>query len=196
MATHSSILAWRIPRTEDPGRLQSIGLHRVGHGWSNFSQHSTALRSIGPSSSLIIQLLSLVWLFATPRLQHAGLPRPSLSPRVCSNSCPLSGRCHPTISSSVIPFSSCPQSFQHQGLFHWVSSSHRVAKVLELYTHCDFLSLPLCVLQPYQSPGCFFSSRGRYSLSLRPLKHSKQKNKLREAKLPKAILLRTNGARI
>ena len=31
MATHSSILAWRIPRTEEPGRLQSMGSHRVGH---------------------------------------------------------------------------------------------------------------------------------------------------------------------
>ena len=31
MATHSSILAWRIPRTEEPGGLQSIGLQRVGH---------------------------------------------------------------------------------------------------------------------------------------------------------------------
>ena len=31
MATHSSILAWRIPWTEEPGGLQSIGLHRVGH---------------------------------------------------------------------------------------------------------------------------------------------------------------------
>ena len=44
-------------------------------------------------------------------LQHARLPCPSLSPRVCSNSCPLSQWCHPTISSSVTPFSSCPQSF-------------------------------------------------------------------------------------
>ena len=32
MATHSSILAWRIPRREEPGRLQSMGSHRVGHG--------------------------------------------------------------------------------------------------------------------------------------------------------------------
>ena len=44
-------------------------------------------------------------------LQHAKLLCPSLSPRDCSNSCPLSGWCHPTISSSVIPFSSCLQSF-------------------------------------------------------------------------------------
>ena len=33
MATHSSILAWRIPWTEEPGMLQSIGLQRVGHDW-------------------------------------------------------------------------------------------------------------------------------------------------------------------
>ena len=44
-------------------------------------------------------------------LQHARLPCLSPSPRVCSNSCPLSQWCHPTISSSVTPFSSCPQSF-------------------------------------------------------------------------------------
>ena len=45
------------------------------------------------------------------RLWHTRLPGPSLSPWVCSNSCPLSWWCHPTISSSVAPFSSCPQSF-------------------------------------------------------------------------------------
>ena len=44
-------------------------------------------------------------------LQHARLPCPSLSPRICSNSCPLSQWCHRTISSSVVPFSSCLQSF-------------------------------------------------------------------------------------
>ena len=43
--------------------------------------------------------------------EHARLPCPSPSPRACSNSCPLSQWCHPTISSSVIPFSSCLQSF-------------------------------------------------------------------------------------
>ena len=44
-------------------------------------------------------------------LQHARPPCPSPTPRVHSNSCPLSWWCHPTISSSVIPFSFCPQSF-------------------------------------------------------------------------------------
>ena len=37
MATHSSILAWRIPGTEEPGGLPSMGLHRVGHDWSNLA---------------------------------------------------------------------------------------------------------------------------------------------------------------
>ena len=49
--------------------------------------------------------------------QHARLPCPSLSPGVCSNSCPLSWWCHPTISSSVMPFSSCPQCFPASGSF-------------------------------------------------------------------------------
>ena len=50
-------------------------------------------------------------------LQHTRLPWPSPSPGVCSNSCSLSQWCHPTISSSVIPFSSCPQSFPASGSF-------------------------------------------------------------------------------
>ena len=49
--------------------------------------------------------------------QHARLPCPSLSPGACSNSCPLSQWCHPTISSSGIPFSSCPQTFPASGSF-------------------------------------------------------------------------------
>ena len=44
-------------------------------------------------------------------LQHARLPCPSLSPAVCTNSCPLSRWCHPAISYSVASFFSCPQSF-------------------------------------------------------------------------------------
>ena len=50
-------------------------------------------------------------------LQHARLPCPSPTPRVYSNSCPLSQWCHPAISSSVVPFSSCLQSFPASGSF-------------------------------------------------------------------------------
>ena len=50
-------------------------------------------------------------------LQRASLPCPSLFPGVCSNPCALSWWCHPTISSFVVPFSSCPQSFPASGSF-------------------------------------------------------------------------------
>ena len=49
--------------------------------------------------------------------QHARPPCPSPTPRVHPNPCPLSRYCHPAISSSVIPFSSCPQSFPASGSF-------------------------------------------------------------------------------
>ena len=50
-------------------------------------------------------------------LQHTRLSCPSTSPRACSNSCPLSQWFHPTISSSVVPFSFCPQSCPASGFF-------------------------------------------------------------------------------
>ena len=50
-------------------------------------------------------------------LWHTRLPCPSPTPRVHQNSCPLSRWCHPTISASVIPFSSCPQSFPASGSY-------------------------------------------------------------------------------
>ena len=50
-------------------------------------------------------------------LQHSRPPCPSLTPGVYSNSCLLHWWCHPTISSSVVPFSSCPQSFPASGSF-------------------------------------------------------------------------------
>ena len=58
-------------------------------------------------------------------------PCSSLSPRICSNSCPLSLGCHTNISSSIIPFSSCPRPFPASGSFP-MGSSYQVTKVLEL----------------------------------------------------------------
>ena len=68
--------------------------------------------------------------------QHSGPPCPSPTPRVYPNSCPLSQWCHPTISSSS---PSALNLSQHQGLFKWVSSSHQVAKGLEIqFQHESF----------------------------------------------------------
>ena len=60
------------------------------------------------------------------RLQHTRLSCPSPSAGVCSNSCSLNLCCHPTISSSIVPFSSCFQSFQASGsspMSHFFASS-------------------------------------------------------------------------
>ena len=82
---------------------------------------------------VVVQSFILVQRFAIHGLEHSRLPCSSPSPRACSNSCPLSRWYYPTISSSVICFSSCPLSLQHQGLFQWVDPLHQVAKVLKLH---------------------------------------------------------------
>ena len=64
-----------------------------------------------------VQSLSWVWLCDPHGLQHARPSCPSPTPGVYSNSCPLSQWCHPTISSSVVSFSSCLQSFPASGSF-------------------------------------------------------------------------------
>ena len=64
-----------------------------------------------------VQSLSLVRLFATPWTARSTPPCPSPTPGVHPNPCPLCQWCHPTISSSVVPFSSCPQSFPASGSF-------------------------------------------------------------------------------
>ena len=220
MATHSSILAWRIPWTEEPGGLQSMGLRRAGHDWatntftlfqdqsqrkptSHYKSSQAGLhtlfslgswphsppgveapvaesqgvaqrhkireeharchwepramgRAISGKGSMVVtmalvdhtkgtvpgvrfgfivpalvpawagslpslmlgtmwsvQLLRSVWCFTTLWMP----PCPSPIPWVYSNVCPLSWWCHPTISSSVITFSSCPQSLSASGSF-------------------------------------------------------------------------------
>ena len=73
--------------------------------------------SLGSFQFSLVQLLSHVWLFATPWISacQASLSLPT--PWVYSNSCPSSWWCHPAISSSVIPFPSCPQSLPASGSF-------------------------------------------------------------------------------
>ena len=87
--------------------------------WVNQSV-SIALREKGMEAFHSVQFNSVaqscptLWLHG---LQHARLPCPSPTPGAYSNSCPLSWWCHPTISSSVIPFSSRLQSFSASGSF-------------------------------------------------------------------------------
>ena len=95
-------------------------------------------------------------------LQHSRFPCPSPAPGACSNSCPLSQWCHPTISSSVIPFSSCLQSFPPSGSFQmsqfFTSGGHSIGvsaptSVLPMSMQ-DWFPLGLSGLISLQSKGC------------------------------------------
>ena len=93
-----------------PDVLQFMGSQRVGHDWVIEQQHSHRL-SVQFSRSLVSDSLQ------PHESQHARPPCPSPPPGVYSNSCPLSQWCHPAISSSLVPFSSCPQSLTASGSF-------------------------------------------------------------------------------
>ena len=92
-----------------------------------YSSHFSQLWSSVQSSHSVVS--DSLWPHG---LQHTRAPCPSPTPRACSNSCPLSWWCYPTISSSVVPFPSCLQSFPASGSFlrNWFFAS--VAKLLEL----------------------------------------------------------------
>ena len=111
MATHPSNLAWRTPLTEKPVRIQSMGSQK---SWTQLNNSTTYINIndiINHWYFVVIELLSCVWLFATLWTAAHQASLSFVITRVCSSSCPLSRWCHPTISSSVVPFSSGPQSF-------------------------------------------------------------------------------------
>ena len=82
MATHSSILAWRIPWTEEPGGLQSMGSERIGHGLATKQQQGQEQASLsfstrwGPSSQISAELLPDSFLPVATRGRPACPPRP------------------------------------------------------------------------------------------------------------------------
>ena len=97
-----------------------MGLQRIGRDWTELNE-------------LLLLSCSVVFDSLWPHgLQHARPPCPLPTRGAYPNSCPLSQWCHPTISSSVFPFSSRLQSFPASGSFLMSQSLHPVAKVLEL----------------------------------------------------------------
>ena len=123
--------------TEEPSIVRRIGwssnqgLHCTSGRWGQTVYGSERWNKPTGNSSVQVSC-SVIFNSLWPHgLQHARPSCPSPTPWVRSNSCPLHQWCHPTISSSVVPFSSRFHLSQHHGLFHWVISSHQVAKVLE-----------------------------------------------------------------
>ena len=129
MATHSSILAWRILWKEKPSGLQSMGSQRVRHNWA--TNTLTTFKKLIQFSSVQFSRSVVSDSLEPHESQHTRPLCPSPMPGVHSDSRPSSQWCHPAISSSVVPFSSCPQSLPASDLFQWVNSLHEVAKVLE-----------------------------------------------------------------
>ena len=123
-----------LPNAGDAGSVPELG-KSPGEGNSNWLQYSCLAnskdRGVLQATAKFSSVTKSCPTLCTLEMQHARLPCPSPSPGIYSNSCPLGLWCHPTIS-SVIPLSSCLSLSQHQGLFQWVSSSHHMAKVLEL----------------------------------------------------------------
>ena len=107
MATHPSVLTWRIPGTEEPGGLPSVGSHRVGHDWNYLAAAYMGVYMY-PISSVQFSLSVVIDCLWSHEMQHARPPWPTPTPGVYPNSYSLSQWGHPTISSSVVPFSSCP----------------------------------------------------------------------------------------
>ena len=121
-AIHCSVLAWIIPWTEEPGRLQSIGSQRVGHSWAHKSLHMVQFSSFAQSCPTVCDPMNR----STPGLPvHDQLPEFTQTHvhRVSDAIQPS----HPLSS----PSPPAPNPSQHQSLFQWVNSSHEVAKVLE-----------------------------------------------------------------
>ena len=107
----------------------------------------TKITASGPISSVQFSHSVMSDSLQSHGLQHTRLPCPSPSPRVCSNPCSLCWRCHPTISSSVIPFSSYLQSFPASGsfqmsqLFASAGQSSRVSASTTVLPIQDWFSL-------------------------------------------------------
>ena len=107
---------WRdIPVTHSRNGANSPVCHRWGEVLPLWRE--------GPAPVLLLLFSHLVRLFATLWMAAHWLSCASLSPGVCSNSCPLSQWSHPTILRSAVPFPSCLQSLQYQSLSQWVGSS-------------------------------------------------------------------------
>ena len=126
MATHSNILAWRIPRIEESGGLQSMGLQRIGHDLVTkpppHEVTSVQFSSVAQSCPTLCDPMNC----STPGLPvHHQLPE-STQTHVHWVSDAIQPS-HPLSS----PSPPAPNPSQHQSLFQWVNSSHEVAKVLE-----------------------------------------------------------------
>ena len=123
-----------------------MGPQRVGHNWAielNWRIFIFTTIFVVVQSSVVSNSLQLLG------LKHTMRPCPSLSPRVCSNWCPLSQWCHPTTSSSVARSSSCTHSFPASGTLNSLHQ-HQSSKAVILRDSASFMVQLSC---PYMTTG-------------------------------------------
>ena len=151
--------------------LWFMGSQRVGHDWGtelNWTEEinlHVSISSVQFSCSVMSDSLQPYG------LQHARPPCPSRTPGVYSNSCPLSWWCHSTISSSVIPFCFCLQSFSASWSF---PTSHLYSYLYHCYyflrlscklsTILCIMCLPFCIC--VQCQFLFFSNYSSMDLNV------------------------------
>ena len=158
MATHSSVLAWRIPGTAEPGGLPCMGSHRVGHDWSDFAAAAALINKAGLHLPSCCCLMCPFFHFSHLLLSY-GQAKTFYQIRSVAQSCPTF--CDPMnrstpglpvhhqlpeftqshvhrVSDAIqpshplpSPSPPAPNPSHHLSLFQWVNSSHEVAKVLE-----------------------------------------------------------------
>ena len=130
LASHSTQESSKLYLNDDKYRYVTKLDHHMGKISKYMNQILSQRRDLKSSVSQFSHSVLSEYLW--PHwLQNIRLPCPSPTPGAYTNSYSSSWWCHPTISSSALPFSSCLQISQHQGIFQWVSCSHQVVKVLE-----------------------------------------------------------------
>ena len=136
--TALSLLLWTPLKTNSPSSHLINGVEQSSHVWNRLPSKSKEFCQL--LLFLVVQFSSVQFScsvmsdsFRPHELQHARPPCPSQTPGFHPDSCPSSQWCHPAISSSVVPFSSCPQylpaseSFPMSQLFTWGGQSTRVS---------------------------------------------------------------------
>ena len=166
MATHSSVLALRIPGTGKPGGLPSMGSHGVGHDWSDLAAAAANLVQLANSKHIYLNIIFRLSIYLNLYIyvyccccsvtelcltlcdpMDCSMPDslPLLSPGVCSNPCPSSQWCYRTISSSAAPSSLCLQYFLASGSF----------PVSQIFTSCGQSIGASASVLPMNSQGWF-----------------------------------------
>ena len=154
------------------------------HNWTElyyycglYQTNPTVVKPAGTLSSVQFSCSAMSNSLRPHRWQHTRLPCPSLTPRAYSNSCPLSWWCHPTISSSVVPFSSHLQSFPASGSFRNESVLRIRCQSIEVSASASVLpsgliSFRMDWLDPLEVQGTLKHLLQHHSLKASILRHS------------------------